>query len=478
MKTILRWKAVKFILIAVIILFFVSLFCSLQMQALGWDEDIVYTGDGPFWQMEDVAYGGKQVNIDGTDEHDVNHVDAARLNVPHPIIIWWTPFTGQRGQVTKCGNNQCFFTIDRHFQHHPNTSAFMFYGTDFKPDDVPVPRKRQHEWALFHEESPKNNYILSHPECLTLFNHTATFKRVSDYPITTQYLKSIEDLESRKYLKTLEEKKQAGLAPVAYVQSDCNPPSDRDSYVKELMKHIRVDSYGACLHNKPLPQELTDPLTMFKSNFFEIMSKYKFTLAFENALCEDYVTEKLWRPLILGSVPVYRGSPTVRDWLPDNNSAVVVDDYRSPKELADHLKYLDGNDEAYKKLLNFKKVGVTNPHLLSVMKDREWGVNDYTQPNFIDGFECLVCNRLHENLKARREGKSETPHIASPDHYTCPRPVAFSPESYNSIQLYVELHDEHIKRAKALRQLIDAKANFTSEQYSALVYKYLTGERN
>lgn len=478
MTTLLRWKTVKFAIIAVIILFLLSLFCSLQMQAVGWDEDIIYTGDGPFWQMEDVEYGGKQVDNDGHDEHDVNHVDASKLTIPHPIIMWWTPFSGERGAVKTCGNDRCFFTIDRHFHHHPNTSAFMFYGTDFKPDDVPVPRKPHHEWALFHEESPKNNYMLTHPECLTLFNHTATFKRNSDFPITTQYLKSLEDLESRKYLKTLEEKKRAGLAPVLYVQSDCNPPSDRDSYVQELMKHIRIDSYGACLHNKDLPQELTDPLTMFKSNFFEIVSKYKFTLAFENALCEDYVTEKLWRPLIAGSVPVYRGSPSVRDWLPDDHSAIVVDDFKSPKELADHLKYLDSNDEAYEKLLNFKKVGATNPHLISTMKNREWGVNDYTRPNFIEGLECLVCNRLHQNLKAKKEGKPEISHIAKPEHYACPRPEAFSAKSLSSIQLYIELHDEHAKRAKALRELVDAKTNFTSEQYSALVYKYLTGERN
>lgn len=448
------------------------------MQKVGWEEDIIYTGDGPFWKMEDVDYGGKQVADDGTDEHDTNHINAAEMDVPHPIIMWWTPFTGQRGQVKKCGNDQCFFTIDRHFQHHPNTSAFLFYGTDFKPEDLPLPRKSHHHWGLFHEESPKNNYMLSQPECLELFNHTATFKRVSDYPITTQYLNSLEELEGKKFLQSLDDKKKAGLAPVVYVQSDCDPPSDRDSYVRELMKHIQVDSYGACLHNKDLPGDLKNPLTMGKSNFFEIMAKYKFTIAFENALCEDYVTEKLWRPLLLGSVPVYRGSPSVRDWLPDNNSAVVADDFKSPKELADYLKQLDNDDEEYEKYLNFKKVGVTNQHLLSIMKNREWGINDYTRINFIDGFECLVCNRLHQSLQAKAKGKSEISYVAKPEHYSCPRPKAFGAKSRNPVDLYVGLYDEHVHRAKALRQLIDSKTNFTSKQYSDLVYRYLTGQRN
>lgn len=53
------------------------------------------------------------------------------------------------------------------------------------------------------------------------FNHTATFKRQSDLTLVTQYLTSIEDLESVKYLKSTKEKnrlqKEEGLASVAYV---------------------------------------------------------------------------------------------------------------------------------------------------------------------------------------------------------------------------------------------------------------------
>jgi len=42
------------------------------------------------------------------------------------------------------------------------------------------------------------------------------------------------------------------------------------------------------------------------------VGKYKFTIAFENAICDDYITEKLWRPLIVGSVPIYYGSPSFK----------------------------------------------------------------------------------------------------------------------------------------------------------------------
>ena len=182
-------------------------------------------------------------------------------NISVPIVIWWTPFTLDTGSFKKCGKKQktCFFTNYRRYRLRNEPKAFMFYGTDVYLHDLPLPRKQNEDWALLHEESPKNNYLMSFDLMMRLFNHTATFKRESDLPLITQYLKSVESLESRKYLVSTKDKnrfqKEEGLAPVAYIQSDCVTPSDRDIYVEELMKHIKVDSYGQCLHNKDLPEK-------------------------------------------------------------------------------------------------------------------------------------------------------------------------------------------------------------------------------
>jgi hypothetical protein len=48
-------------------------------------------------------------------------------------------------------------------------------------------------------------------------------------------------------------RKNEGFAALMYTQSHVSVPSFRDVYVKELMKYIEIDSYGACLHNKDLP---------------------------------------------------------------------------------------------------------------------------------------------------------------------------------------------------------------------------------
>lgn len=311
---------------------------------------------------------------------------------------------------------------------------------------------------MFHEESPKNNPILHHETTIELFNHTATFRRSSDYPLVTQMLSSLDELLKKpKY--SIHEKSTSGLASVVYVQSGCNPPSDRDEYVSELMKFIKVDSYGACLHNKDLPDEFKNPLTMDNEGFQDIIAKYKFTLSFENAICDDYITEKLWRPLILGSVPIYKGSPTVQEWMPNNHSIILVDDFQNPRDLADFIKKLDNNDEEYSKYLEFKEKGVINKRLLSTMRKRPWG-HSFEEQNYVTGFECFVCDRIHENIKRKASQLTENQFVASQVHYGCPRPekynFLFSSNSAVSGErdIWWQEYDQSLEESRELNKLV------------------------
>ena len=314
------------------------------------------------------------------------------------------------------------------------------------------------EWGLLHEESPKNNQILNHEDTIVLFNHTATFRRYSDYPVTTQWLKSIDVLEGAPWF-TLQEKKDKDIASVLYVQSVCNQPSDRDAYVQDLMKYIKVDSFGRCLNNKKLPDQYEDTLTFEDKGFFKFVAKYKFTLVFENAICDDYLTEKIWRPLQIGSVPIYRGSPSILDWMPNNHSVILVDDFAGPKELAEYIKKLDADDSAYLEYLKFKrKDGVTNEGLRDHMEHRPWGTIE-TDFNFISGFECFVCDRLHRNIKRQKLGLPVLKHVARQNHIGCPRPVLFdlpAPQTttQNEREMWAEEYDRYLAIAKDMNKAV------------------------
>ncbi|XP_068784716.1 alpha-(1,3)-fucosyltransferase 10 [Struthio camelus] len=427
---------------------------------------------GPLKPEERDAFQFKkqELHSDFKTESDANH---------YPVLLWWSPLTGETGRLGQCGEDVCFFTINRTYQHHQMTRAFLFYGTDFTVDSLPLPREGHHDWALFHEESPKNNYKLFHEPAITLFNHTATFSRHSHLPLTTQYLEGVEVLKSLRYMIPLQKKNslRKRLAPLVYVQSDCNPPSDRDSYVRELMCHIEVDSYGECLHNRDLPQHLRNPSAMDDGNFYKILAQYKFILAFENAICEDYITEKLWRPLKLGVVPVYYGSPSIVDWLPSNKSAILVSRFSHPRELAHYIKTLDTNDREYEAYLEWKLKGdISNPRLLTAMKERKWGVQDITQDNYIDTFECMVCNRVWENIRRKEKGWLPRSWNAQVNHLNCPKPEAFWFSSSNTglaslREMWIPSFEQSKKEAWALRQLVERNTNFTAQEFWMLVFK-------
>eukprot|EP00854_Cymbomonas_tetramitiformis_P009257 gene9257-10966_t len=130
----------------------------------------------------------------------------------------------------------------------------------------------------------------------------------------------------------------------------------RLSYLEELMEFISIDSFGSLLHNRDmleiLPTETEakptwakdTPAPRFTGDKVRCIhhGRYPFTLAFENNEEEDYVTEKLYEPLLAGSVPVYWGAPNAAALAPAG-SFVDARAVGGPKQLAEHLHALLAN---------------------------------------------------------------------------------------------------------------------------------------
>ena len=87
----------------------------------------------------------------------------------------------------------------------------------------------------------------------------------------------------------------------------------RERFVRQLMNHGRVDCPGRVLNNMPrLTREVRDHAgTLAKLDF---LKSYRFTIAFENASADYYVTEKILHPLLVGSIPIYWGCPQVAEY--------------------------------------------------------------------------------------------------------------------------------------------------------------------
>lgn len=91
----------------------------------------------------------------------------------------------------------------------------------------------------------------------------------------------------------------------AWVVSHSNSQGRRDDYVKILQQYIPVDKYG---DGSPL----SCPRSKDNACLEMISTKYKFYLSFENAFCQDYISEKFFRYFGADVILVVRGSNDYR----------------------------------------------------------------------------------------------------------------------------------------------------------------------
>ena len=184
-----------------------------------------------------------------------------------------------------------------------------------------------------------------------VFNLTMTYRRDSDIPEPSWGV--VEKRNPKGYqpptLKKVRQKKRTAVWFISGCEKD---GSRRWEYAMELAKHIDLDIYGAC-GNLSCPKSKTDR-SITRKCFGEVDRTHRFYLAFENAFCKDYVTEKpiiafhtSMIPVLLGALPYHKILPPL--------AAIDVADFVGPRALAKHLNYLTENDEEYLKYFEFRK---------------------------------------------------------------------------------------------------------------------------
>ncbi|CAG2238507.1 FUT-1 [Mytilus edulis] len=165
---------------------------------------------------------------------------------------------------------------------------------------------------------------------------------------------------------------------VAWVVSNCNAVSKRYTYIKKMDKTIDVDVFGGC--GKKCSSPWNDD-----SCFNDLSKVYKFYLAFENSLCDDYVTEQAYWfyqdgfDLIL----VNRGAPNARNILPKGTYITTLD-FSSPKELALYLKHVGRDKRLYTSYLKAKD---------------QFFSSSYSQQEMLRTLHCSVCEKLNTGYK-------------------------------------------------------------------------------
>lgn len=159
----------------------------------------------------------------------------------------------------------------------------------------------------------------------------------SDIPIP--YGRTVHREHAKQYTDRPWERKKRDVL-VTILGSNCNPNNRRWEYVKELQKHINIDVYGKCGTLKCPGHYESDCSTI---------SDYIFYLAFENANCDEYITEKVWwNAYAKNSIPVIMGASkkSYNKILPPN-SYIDVDDFPRALDLAEYLLQINKTETFY-----------------------------------------------------------------------------------------------------------------------------------
>jgi len=217
-------------------------------------------------------------------------------------------------------------------------------------------------WVAWSKECDVNYPQLRDPAYMGQFDLAMTYRLDADVAITyTSYYGAVADFV--RALRQPPRPKTPDKLAALFISSPFNR-SGRLDYAVELMRHMDVHSYGKVLQNRQLVPDQGRPTKL------AVIAGYKFTLAFENAVGEDYVTEKFFDPLVAGSVPVYLGAPNVETFAPGDRCFINTADFRSPKELAEYLLDLQRDGPAYEAYFAWKERPF-RPSFLSLLAGQE-----------------------------------------------------------------------------------------------------------
>jgi hypothetical protein len=172
----------------------------------------------------------------------------------------------------------------------------------------------------------KNNYIAI-PLIHFYINYYKKKENLYNYQLT------ITEYKSKKFCLCIN-------------KSNLNP--ELNKYIN-ILKNIENIDYINIYNDK-----LNDKSCYHSIQLLNIFNQYKFILIFENSYCDGYITEKIFNSFFSKSIPIYKGSPIIKNYINDK-SFIDINSYND-EELLELVLSLNNNEEFYNSYININKI--------------------------------------------------------------------------------------------------------------------------
>ena len=188
------------------------------------------------------------------------------------------------------------------------------------------------DWNLF-------DYAIGYDNHLT--NGDRFIRLISPFDFFNSFVSTRENSITTLEQAKVELSRKTGFCNFLYSNSHAHPMRDKLFYA--ISEYKRVDSLGKHLNN------VGQMGTGFAGHSMEcvpLKSRYKFSIASENAEYAGYTSEKLLTSLEAHTVPIYFGNPDISEDI-NPKAFINASDFRTMDELVDYVRKVDEDDDLW-----------------------------------------------------------------------------------------------------------------------------------
>lgn len=229
--------------------------------------------------------------------------------------------------------------------------VILFLRTKWEWADLHAARPPNQIWVMYARESPSYDHCIV-PEDQwynTSYNWTMTYHEDAHFPVPYgRYIPGVPTVPITDNRNWAEGKDRFA----AWMASNCKIATyHRQQLIQKLANRFQIDTYGRC-GTQSCPKDDFEACN-------RILSRHKFYFSLENAECNQYITEKLWRNAYMNDiVPIVYGAPK-KDYerFAPPNSFIYLGDFSSCRTLTNYLNEINSNDSLYNSFFEWKKKG-------------------------------------------------------------------------------------------------------------------------